>query len=211
VGGDFYDFFFIDDDHLCFAIGDVSGKGVPASLFMAVTKTLLKAIASRVASPDEMLCRLNNEICRDNTSYMFVTLFSGILDIRTGRVEYSNGGHNLPYLLANGRIAPLENTPGIVVGAIEGATYQRKRIVLQPGDRLLLYTDGVTEAMDKRRELFSERRLEGFLASVNHASPEDLTHSLVQEVRRFSAGAAQSDDLTILALQYRGVENHGRG
>ena len=102
VGGDFYDFFLIDEDHLCFAIGDVSGKGVPASLFMAVTKTLLRATTSRIGSPDEILARLDGEICRDNTSCMFVTLFTAILDIRTGRVEYSNGGHNLPYLLSGG-------------------------------------------------------------------------------------------------------------
>ena len=99
VGGDFYDFFFIDDDHLCFAVGDVSGKGVPASLFMAVTKTLFKATAGNGGTPGEILARLNTEICRDNESCMFVTLFCAILNIRTGQVDYGNGGHNLPYYL----------------------------------------------------------------------------------------------------------------
>jgi sigma-B regulation protein RsbU (phosphoserine phosphatase) len=211
VGGDFYDFFFIDEDHLCFAIGDVSGKGVPASLFMAVTITLLKASTSRGSSPDEILSRLNEEICRDNSSCMFVTLFTAILDIRTGRVEYSNGGHNLPYLLSDGQIQPLDNTGGMVLGAMEGVKYARNGMVLQPGDKLLLYTDGVTEAMDERENLFSERRLEEFLASVDNASPDDLTSGLVSEVRRFAAGAAQSDDITILALRYWGAENHARG
>jgi phosphoserine phosphatase RsbU/P len=211
VGGDFYDFFFTDEDHLCFAIGDVSGKGVPASLFMAVTITLLKASTSRGGSPDEILSRLNEEICRDNSSCMFVTLFTAILDIRTGRVEYSNGGHNLPYLLSDGRIQPLDNTGGMVLGAMEGVKYARNGMVLQPGDRLLLYTDGVTEAMDERENLFSERRLEEFLASADKASPDDLTSGLVSAVRRFAAGAAQSDDITILALRYWGAENHARG
>jgi len=189
----------------------VSGKGVPASLFMAVTKTLLKATTSRTGSPDEILSRLNAEICRDNTACMFVTLFMAILDIRTGRLEYSNGGHNLPYLLSNGRIQPLDNTSGMVLGAMEGVKFSRNGMVLQPGDRLLLYTDGVTEAMNESEHLFSERRLEELLASVKKASPEDLTRALVNEVRRFAAGAAQSDDITILALQYWGAAHHVRG
>jgi sigma-B regulation protein RsbU (phosphoserine phosphatase) len=211
VGGDFYDFFFVDEDQLCFAIGDVSGKGVPASLFMAVTKTLLRATASRTGNPDEILSRLNAELCRDNASCMFVTLYTAILEIRSGRLEYSNGGHNLPYHLSNGRIQPLDNTPGMVLGAMEGVKYSTNKMVLQPGDRLLLYTDGVTEAMDERGHLLSERRLEEFLATVKNALPEDLTVALVREVRRFAAGAGQSDDITILALQYWGDDQHARG
>ena len=211
VGGDLYDFFFIDEGRLCFTIGDVSGKGVPAALFMAVTKTLFKAATSNGGSPDEILCRLNEALCRDNASCMFVTLFSAILDIRTGWVEYSNGGHNLPYLLSNGRIEPLENTAGRVLGVTEGAKYHSNRIILQPGDGLFLYTDGVTEALDQRQNFFSERRLKAFLASVNTMYPEDLTRGLVHEVQRFSAGAAQADDITILALRYWGAQAHGRG
>jgi sigma-B regulation protein RsbU (phosphoserine phosphatase) len=123
VGGDFYDFFFIDEDHPCFAIGDVSGKGVPASLFMAVTKTLFKATAGDGGTPDEILARLNAEICRDNESCMFVTLFCGILNIRTGQVAYSNGGHNLPYYLRRDGVSPLENFGG-----------RAGRMVLGPGE-----------------------------------------------------------------------------
>ena len=208
VGGDLYDFFFIDDDHLCFAIGDVSGKGVPAALFMAVTKTLFKATAGNGGTPGEILARLNAEICRDNESCMFVTLFCAILNIRTGQVAYSNGGHNLPYLLSNGRIQPLDKTGDMVLGAVEGVKYHRNETILRPGDRLLLYTDGVTEAMDQNENLFSERRLEEFLASVNDASPPDLTNALVDEVRRFCVGAPQSDDITILALRYWGTQDH---
>ncbi len=209
VGGDFYDFFFIDDDHLCLAIGDVSGKGVPASLFMAVTKTLLKATTPRGANPDEVLAHLNDELCRDNSSCMFVTLFNAILNIRTGRLEYSNGGHNLPYLISNGRLQPLANTKGMVLGAFEGAAFDRNGLLLHPGDSIVLYTDGVTEAMDEKQRLFSEQRLEKFLTDVNGHSPEELTRGLVSEVRRFSAGTTQSDDITILVLRFRGSENHG--
>lgn len=209
VGGDFYDFFFIDEDHLCFAIGDVSGKGVPAALFMAVTKTLLKATAHGKSKPDEVLAHLNDELCRDNTSCMFVTLFNAILNVRTGQLEYSNGGHNLPYRISNGRVQSLENTKGMVLGALEGASFDRNGVALQPGDSIVLYTDGVTEAMDERQNLFSEHRLEKFLTAVNRHSPEELTRGLVNEVRRFSAGTTQSDDITILVLKFCGSENHG--
>ena len=120
VGGDFYDFFFIDDNHLCFAIGDVSGKGIPAALFMAVTRTLFRTTASKVSRPDEILSLLNRELCRDNDSCMFVTVFCAILDIRTGEVEYSNGGHNLPYFVSHAETRPLKNTGGMALGIYGG-------------------------------------------------------------------------------------------
>jgi sigma-B regulation protein RsbU (phosphoserine phosphatase) len=209
VGGDFYDFFFLDKDHLCLAIGDVSGKGVPASLFMAVTKTLFKATANGNDHPDEILQRLNDEMWKDNTACMFVTLFAAILDIRTGRMEYSNGGHNLPYKLSNGQPKQFENTKGTVVGVLDGARFEKKAIALEPGDWIIFYTDGVTEAMDEHKELFSERRLEQFLASLDpNVSAEELTHRLSSEVGQFSATTAQSDDITILVLRYWGVGNH---
>jgi len=209
VGGDFYDFFFLDKDRLCLAIGDVSGKGVPASLFMAVTNTLFKATTAANDIPDEILGRLNDELCKDNTTCMFVTLFGAILDIRTGQMEYSNGGHTLPYRLSNGQATQLENTKGMVVGAFEGAKFEKNTIALEPGDWIIFYTDGVTEAMNEHKELFSECRLEQFLASINsNISAEELTRQLVSEVREFSAGMEQSDDITILVLRYWGMENH---
>src|SRR5262245_47368001 len=159
VGGDFYDFFFIDDDHLCFTVGDVSGKGVPASLFMAVTKTLFRATARIGSTPSEILARLNAAICRANESCMFVTLFCGILNIRTGQVDYGNGGHNPPYYLHQDGVSPLEKLGGIVLGLVEQTLYASGRLVLRPGEALLLYTDGVTEAMDSRERLYSDQRL----------------------------------------------------
>jgi len=208
VGGDFYDFFLLDKNRLCLAIGDVSGKGVPASLFMAVTNTLFKATTAANDIPDEILGRLNDELCKDNTACMFVTLFGAILDIGTGQMEYSNGGHTLPYRLSNGQAKQLENTKGTVVGAFEGAKFEKNTIALEPGDWIIFYTDGVTEAMNEHKELFSERRLEQFLASINsNISAEELTRHLVSEVREFSAGTEQSDDITILVLRYRGIGN----
>ena len=130
VGGDLYDFFFIDDDHLCFAVGDVSGKGVPASLFMAVTKTLFRATAGNGGTPGEILARLNTDICRDNESCMFVTFFCAILNIRTGQVDYGNGGHNLPYYLHRDGVSPLENPGGRALGLVEQSPYASGRMVL---------------------------------------------------------------------------------
>jgi phosphoserine phosphatase RsbU/P len=202
VGGDFYDFFFIDDYHLCFVIGDVSDKGIAAALFMAVTRTLFRTTASKVSDPDKILSLLNLEICRNNDTCMFVTVFCAVLDIRTGEVEYSNGGHNLPYLISHGETATLKNTDGMALGFTEDATYRSERIVLQSGDGLFLYTDGVTEAMDEAGNQFSETRLAEFLAQANGSSATQLIHGAVDQVRRHAAGAPQSDDITALTLKY---------
>lgn len=210
VGGDLYDFFFVDDDHLCFAIGDVSGKGVPASLFMAVTKTLFKATAGNGGVPGEILARLNEEICRDNDSCMFVTLFCAILNIRTGQVEYSNGGHNLPYHLQRDGVRALDNFGGRALGLVEQSSYASGRIVLEPGEALLLYTDGITEAMDPSETLYSDQRLERFLTSNRGSAPRQIIGDLVSDVRHFASGAPQSDDITALALLYFGATGQMR-
>ena len=211
VGGDFYDFFFIDDDHLCFAVGDVSGKGVPASLFMAVTKTLFKATAGNCGTPGEILARLNTEICRDNESCMFVTLFCAILNIRTGQVDYGNGGHNPPYYLHQRGVSPLENLGGRVLGLVEQSPYASGRMVLAPGEALLLYTDGVTEAMNPSETLYSDQRLEQFLGTNRGSAPRQIIGDLIGDVKQFAGGAPQSDDITVLALLYFGTTRDERG
>lgn len=212
VGGDFYDFFFIDDHRLCFAIGDVSGKGVPASLFMALTKTMFRATGGRQnATAETIISRLNGEICRDNESCMFVTVFCGVLDVRSGQVEYSNAGHNLPYVLSNGVVTAVPKTGGMALGVTESVDFHAGRLLLKPGDRLVLYTDGVTEAMDKDDQLFSESRMEETLQGVNGQSSEEIIKRVVKDVHHFSAGAPQSDDITLLVLGYTGPkEAHER-
>jgi sigma-B regulation protein RsbU (phosphoserine phosphatase) len=204
VGGDFYDFFFIDEDHLCFAVGDVSGKGVPAALFMAVTKTLFKTTAGNGGSPGEILARLNAEICCDNESCMFVTLFCAILNVRTGQVDYSNGGHNLPYHLRRSGVSLLENTGGKALGIVEKTTYRSGRVDLRPGETLLLYTDGVTEAMDLSETLYSDQRLERFLAGRSGGAPHRIVGDLIGNVEHFAGEVPQSDDITVMALRYFG-------
>jgi sigma-B regulation protein RsbU (phosphoserine phosphatase) len=206
VGGDLYDFFFIDDDHLSFAVGDVSGKGVPASLFMAVTKTLFRATSANGGTPGEILARLNSEICRDNDSGMFVTFFCGILDIRTGQVDYSNAGHNLPYRVYGDGVSALENFGGISLGLMDGSLYKSGRLMLRTGEALLLYTDGVTEAMDPNRALYSEERLERFLGNKRSLAPRQIIGDLIGDVRHFAGAEPQSDDITVLALHYFGPQ-----
>ncbi len=207
VGGDFYDFFFIDDHRLCFAIADVSGKGVPASLFMALTKTMFRATGGRqTARAETILSRLNGEICRDNETCMFVTAFCGILDVRTGQVEYSNAGHNLPYVLSNGVVTALPKIGGMALGVTDSVDYPAGRVVLKPGDHLILYTDGVTEAMDKDDQLFSESRLETTLQGMNGQSSDEVIERVVNEVQRFATGAPQSDDITLLVIEYNGMD-----
>jgi len=211
VGGDFYDFFFLDENRLCFAIGDVSGKGVPAALFMAVIKTLFKAIAGRVQNPGEILSTVNREICRDNDSQMFTTLFCGILDTRTGEIRYSNGGHNPPYHLSRAGVQQVPKTGGRVLGLLEETTYAGSRLVLGPGETLLLYTDGVTEALDPAEQFFSERRLESILTQINFASAREQIEHLTREITLFAAGAEQADDITTLAIRFLGPAGSKNG
>ncbi|HHT9137156.1 MAG TPA: SpoIIE family protein phosphatase [Candidatus Wunengus sp. YC60] len=202
VGGDFYDFFLMDD-YLYYVIGDVSGKGVPASLFMAVTKTLIKAKTDKDMLPDEILTKVNKELCVGNDSSMFVTIFCGMLNTQTGEVFYSNGGHNLPYFLySHGSAELLENTGGMALGIMEDIKYQTKKFMLRTGDGIFLYTDGVTEAMDSSENLFSDRRLKEFLQEVPGFSPKKLIQDTVGIVKKFSSGAPQADDITIMALKY---------
>ena len=205
VGGDFYDFFLLDDERLCFAIGDVSGKGIPASLFMALTKTMFRASGERRnATAEGILSVLNEDIYRDNDSCMFVTMFCGVLDIRTGRVDFSNAGHNLPYVVSNGKVTALANPGGMALGVAKSAKLRAGHIVLRAGDRLVLYTDGVTDAMDKSETLFSQGRLEAALHSGSAQSSKAVVEEVVSEVGRFSAGAPQADDMTLLVLGYVG-------
>jgi serine phosphatase RsbU (regulator of sigma subunit) len=205
VGGDFYDFFLTDDERLCFAIGDVSGKGVPASLFMAVTKTLLRVTATRTRRPETVLMELNNELYRDNDTGMFVTIFYGILHVRSGMVEYCNGGHNPPYVLSpQGTVVPISSAKGMALGVVPNTPYQARQLQLHAGESLFLYTDGLTEAMDRAYNLFSDHRLLACLQDLSDAVPADLVRGAVGAIKRFTAGAEQSDDITALAIQYLG-------
>jgi len=207
VGGDFYDFFYTDDTHLCFVIADVSGKGVPASLFMAVTKTLIKATAREGITPDEIMMKVNNELSRDNDVSMFVTIFCGILDTVTGEMVYANAGHNPPILLKKeGAAENLKHLGDLVIGAFAGITYRKERMKLAPGDSLFLYTDGVTEAMNEREEFFTERRLMGELNSLKGKSIQDTISGVMEKVVLFSSSVPQSDDITMMMLKYNGTE-----
>ncbi|MCE5265761.1 MAG: SpoIIE family protein phosphatase [Deltaproteobacteria bacterium] len=205
VGGDLYDFFFMDEDHLCFTVGDVSGKGVPASLLMAVTKILIKAKATQGLTSDAILARVNEDLSLDNPSMMFVTLFLGILDVRTGEVVYCNAGHNSPYVIpADGRILQIERTEGMAVGIMGDFVYHSKTIMLEKNDRLFLYTDGVTEAQNARCELFSEERLEKELARLRDRSLRELVTGTMEGIEAFVREAPQADDITMMVVHYRG-------
>lgn len=205
VGGDFYDFFLIDRDRLCFAIGDVSGKGVPAALFMAVTKTLIKANSSKGITPGEILTRLNRELSQGNEACMFATIFCGVLNTTTGEIFYTNGGHNYPFILREGSEATwLEGSRGIVVGGVENATYETGRVILQPGDSVFLYTDGVTEAMNEKEELFSDNRLRRTITLLQGHSPQEVISGVAEEIARFSRDRPQADDIAMMMIRFCG-------
>lgn len=203
VGGDLFNFFMIDKEHLGFTIGDVSDKGIPAALFMAMTNTLIKAIALSGLSPAEVLYKANNELCKENDQCMFVTLVFGILNIKTGEVEFANAGHN-PFILmqSDGSADYKEMSPGMVLAAFENFTFMNEQFTLNQNDTIFMYTDGVTEAMNHQHKLFGEQRLlELTKESCNLQLPE-LINSTMNGLAEFVDGYEQSDDITVLALRF---------
>ncbi len=211
VGGDFYDCFMLDAQHLCLVIGDVSDKGLPAALFMAMSKTLLRAVATltRVAPaanipPHEILTQVNRELCRDNDLFLFVTVFLGVIDTQTGALQYSCGGHHPPYLFSAGRgLFALNHQHSAPLGVKMAARYETAEVALQPGDGLFFYTDGVIEARNGGGELYSEARLVEFLKQHQTASAEEMTQQIAAETKKFSGATPPHDDMTVLVVKYR--------
>ncbi len=201
IGGDFYDYFTIDNNHIGIVIGDVSGKGIPAALFMAMTRSLIKMSAKTGVSPDNCLNQVNSALSKENPSVMFATVFYGILNLVTNEFIYSNAGHNLPYLIkADGRINCLPGTGDMVLGFDEDIEYHSNRIEINPGELLFLYTDGVTEAANNENKMYGKDRLEQMFSQLNISDPKQLVTKVVSAVTDFSSGAVQSDDITMLAL-----------
>jgi adenylate cyclase len=207
IGGDFYDCAMIDSDHLFFVVGDVSGKGLPASLFMALSKTLVKGSAMRSGHDiGAALIRASAEIGRENPESLFVTVFAGILDARTGILEYSNAGHEPPYSKPPDSPAErFEIADGPPLCVLENFSYTTRYRQLAPGEWICVLTDGVTEAMDRDNALYGVERVETVLRGLPpSAGPEDVIHELHSDVQQFVHGATVSDDLTLLCLRWRG-------
>ncbi len=205
VGGDFYDFYFIDEDRLAIAVGDVSGKGIPAAIYMAVSRTLLKAIAYQLVNPGEVLRKLNTMLIAESHTATFVTIFYGVLNIRTGELQFSNGGHNLPYhLLPTGDIAQLPMADGMLLGQFPHVDFETKRLHLNKGDTLYVYTDGVSEAMDPEMNMYQEERLESYLRSTGGCALQEIVRGSITDLRKHTREAPQSDDITVLSLRYFG-------
>ncbi len=208
VGGDLYDFFKLNDGTLCFFIGDVSGKGAAAALFMARTKNVIRLIArllpgagSSTPTPAEIVAAVNHELCQDNSGMMFVTLFFGILDPATGEIGFVNAGHNAPYHLAGNKVVAIEGCSGRALGIRSNSAYETGNLTLAPGDAIFLYTDGVTEAFNKNNEMFSDQRLEAVLRDIATGQPEAIITAVSGAVRAFADGAEQSDDIAAAMIR----------
>lgn len=207
VGGDFYDFFLIDNDHLCLAIADVSGKGVPAALFMMMSKIILQNCASIGLTPSGILERTNSAICSNNDLEMFVTVWLGILEISTGRVIAANAGHECPAIMrADGKNEIFRDRHGFVIGGMDGMKYREYEIQLHPGDKIFVYTDGINEAMDANRNMFGTDRIVRALNETENASPQKVLETVRESVRMFVKDTEQFDDMTMLCMEYRGPQ-----
>lgn len=205
VGGDFYDFYFVGENKLGFLIADVSGKGIPAAMFMMTAKTLIKGYAESGKSVDEVFTIANAKLCESNEAGMFVTAWMGILDITTGLLEFANAGHNPPLVKhADGRFEFLKSKSGFILAGMEGMKYRRNELVLSPGDEIYLYTDGVTEATNAENALYGEERLANLLNTMHGLSGEALCRAVKADIDAFAGDAPQSDDITMLYLKYNG-------
>ena len=205
VGGDFYDFFLIDDDHLCMVIADVSGKGVPGALFMMISKVILQNCAFLSDSAEEILAQANSAICANNQADMFVTVWIGILEISTGKLTAANAGHEFPVLKrAGGKYELYKDHHGFVIGGMPGMKYRQYELQLHPGDRLFVYTDGVPEATDADSQLFGTDRMLSALNEKDAADPKEVVQVVHEAVDRFVKDAEQFDDMTMLCLDYNG-------
>lgn len=204
VGGDFFDFFMIDNDRIGFVIGDVSGKGVPAAIFMAVSRTIIRATGLKGIPAAECMNYVNNLLCSESVSSMFVTVFYGILNTSNGELEYVNAGHNPPYIISPSGHKSVELTRGTVLGGIEHFDYQSMKIKLVPGETLYLYTDGVTEAFNRHGELFGDKRLEDVLNANLLEGHKEIVKTTLAEVAAFASGIPPSDDITLMAIRYFG-------
>ena len=202
VGGDFYDFFRIDADRIGFTIADVSGKGVPAAIFMAVSRTLIRATGIRGVTASECITYINGLLAKESVNYMFVTVFYGIYNCRTGEVTYANAGHNPPYVMrADGSLETLPMSKDLVAGVIDDYQFTEETLHLEPGDTLLLFTDGVTEATDTEENEYGEERLSMLLSHSSKLTCQEIVDKVKADVKAFAGEAEQSDDITLLALK----------
>ena len=203
VSGDLYDFFPIENGKMCFVVGDVSGKGIAAGIFMAVTRTLIRATAVAGRSPLEILTKVNAQLAKENQASLFVTMILGIVDTKTGRMVYGQGGHNPPIRVPLKGKPSYEPPGGMPLGVFDDAKFGERELVLEKGETLLVYTDGVTEAMNLAKDLFGEDRLERAVEGGAVLSAEKLTERVVEKVEEFVGEAERSDDITLLAIQRR--------
>jgi len=202
VSGDFYDFFMLDKERLGLVIGDVSGKGMPAALFMAISRTLLRALATKHLSPDKCLNDVNYLLSQDNPKSMFVTLFYAVLNISTGEIEYSNGGHNSPSIItADSDLSPLNQCSGCALGVNEDFEYRSEKTILEPGSSLVLYTDGIPEAINSKNEAFSEDRMIKIFKSAASRTCDQFIQTIIKDVNDYTGDLSQSDDITAMVLK----------
>jgi len=207
VAGDFFDFFFIDEDHFCFIISDVSGKGVPSALFMVITKTLLNAEAKRGYTIEELIYNVNNSLVKNNDTAMFATLFCAILNVKTGELKMVNAGHNPPAIgNENSGFRFMSMNQNIALGVMDDFVFKSETINLCQGDKILLYTDGITEAFNKDGEAFSEARLMDVISDNNSLESLPLVQKIQHEIKKFTLDTEQSDDITILAVTYKEIK-----
>lgn len=202
VGGDFYDFFPIDETHLGFVIADVSGKGVPAAIYMAVSRTMIKANAKRGMQPQECMAVVNDLLCEENLNSMFVTVLYGIYDIKTGEITYTNAGHDRPYILhKDGSVEEVNSDINLALGVMGGLTFKQNNVMLKDGDALVMFTDGVPEAEDKDHNQFGQERLIETLSTLQGATSREIVEKITANVKDFAGEATQFDDITQLVIK----------